>query len=158
MLIGYKPRPVAARAWSRIGGTALEVWGSELTLADANAARKRAGIVVDAVVGDLQVMRPTVYEDAAAALGAVSDAQPIDAGRVANEVAREPVGPIRPIGAKGIKIAQVQTASHVIGPAGVTCHPSKQCGAGRECAWLSAVAPGNRPVEVKPLGQYGDQI
>ena len=52
---------------------------------------KRAGIAVDPVVGDLQVMRPAVHEDAAAALRAVGDAQAIDARRVALEVARERV-------------------------------------------------------------------
>ena len=41
----------------------------ELTLADADAARERAGIVVDPVVADLQVMRPAVGEYAATALG-----------------------------------------------------------------------------------------
>ena len=61
----------------------------ELTLANADAARERARIVVDPVVGDLQVMRPAVHEDAAAALGAVGDGQTIDARRVAIEVARD---------------------------------------------------------------------
>jgi hypothetical protein len=44
----------------------------QLTLADADAARERAGIVVDPVVGDLQVMRPAVGEYAATALTLVA--------------------------------------------------------------------------------------
>jgi len=40
-----------------------EVGGSKFTLANVDAARKRSGIVVDPVVSDLYVMRPTVQED-----------------------------------------------------------------------------------------------
>ena len=57
------------------------------TLADVDAARQRADVVVHAVVGDLQIMAPGVYEDAAAALRAVSNGQPVNARRIALEVA-----------------------------------------------------------------------
>ncbi len=65
--------------------------GGKFTLADVDAARQRSGVVVDPVVGDLQVMPPAVDEDAAAALGAVGDAQAVNARRVALEVAGEPI-------------------------------------------------------------------
>ena len=51
-------------------------------------------VVVDPVVGDFQVVCPAVDEDAAAALGAVGDAQAVDARRVAVEVARERIGAV----------------------------------------------------------------
>ena len=41
-------------------------------------------VVVDTVVGDLDVVSPAVHEDAAAALGTVGDAQAVDARRVAH--------------------------------------------------------------------------
>ena len=66
-----------------------QVGGREFTLAYVDAAGKRSSVAVDPVVGDLQVMTPAVDEDAAAALGAVGDAQAVDAGRDCTEVARE---------------------------------------------------------------------
>src|SRR6266481_4942699 len=82
-----------ARTGGRVGGAALEVGRWEFTLTQVNAARKRAGIVVDPVVGNLQVMAPAVHKDAAAALRAVGDAQAIDARRIALEVAGEWIRP-----------------------------------------------------------------
>ena len=60
-------------------------------LADRDAAGQRSLVVVNAVVGDLQVVGPAVHEDAAAALRAVGDGHAVDARRVALEVARERV-------------------------------------------------------------------
>ena len=77
------PVPCCRSRERAIDAAPMEVRRSKFALADADAARERSGIVVDAVVGDLQVMRPAVHEDAAAALGAVGDAQPVDARRVA---------------------------------------------------------------------------
>src|ERR1700756_1870198 len=71
----------------RIGGAAQQVCAWEFTLANVDAAPKRAGVVVDAVVGDLNVVSPTVHEDGAAALRAVGDGQAVDPGRIAPEVA-----------------------------------------------------------------------
>ena len=79
MLIVCESRPVAARAGRCVGDVPLDVRRCKLALAHADAARERTGIVEDPVVGDLQVMRPAVHKDAAAALGAVGDAQPVDA-------------------------------------------------------------------------------
>ena len=78
---------------SRIGraGGSTQIRRREFALADVDAAGERSGVVVYAVVGDLQVMTPGVDEDAAAALGTVADAQTVDAGRIAQEVARERV-------------------------------------------------------------------
>jgi hypothetical protein len=45
----------------------------ELALADVDTARERTGVVVYAVVGNLQVVRPAVDEEATTALRAVSD-------------------------------------------------------------------------------------
>ncbi len=61
----------------------------ELALTDVDATRERPGVVRDAVVGDLEVMPPAVHEDAATALRAVGNGQPVDAGRIAVEVARK---------------------------------------------------------------------
>ncbi len=58
-------------------------------LADGDAAGQCSLVVVDAVVGDLEVVAPAVDQDAAAALGTVGDGQAVDARRVAPEVARE---------------------------------------------------------------------
>ncbi len=85
-------RQLLALAGARSGiGCAAARRGTrrEFALADVDAARERSGVVVDAVVGDLQVVAPGVDEDAAAALRAVGDAQAVDARRVALEVARE---------------------------------------------------------------------
>ena len=92
VLVGYKARPIAARAGSRVRGTPLDNGNRKFTLADGNAASKGAGIVVNPVVADLDKVRPAVDEDAAAALGAVGDRQPINAGGVAHKVARIRVG------------------------------------------------------------------
>ena len=64
----------------------------ELTLAEGDSARERAGIVVDPVVGDLQVVVPAVDEDAAAALGAVPDGEAVNRRRIALKVAGIGVG------------------------------------------------------------------
>src|ERR1039458_3831123 len=97
MLIGDESRPVAARAGRPVVSTVLEVRRTKFALADADAARERTGIVVDPVVGDLQEMRRAAQDGAAPALGAVGDPQPIDARRVADVVAREPVCPTRTV-------------------------------------------------------------
>ena len=78
MLIVRESRAVAAGARGRIGGTSLNNWGREFALAVADTTRKRSSVVVDTVVGDLQVMRPTMDEDTASTLGAVGDRQPIN--------------------------------------------------------------------------------
>jgi len=57
---------------------------------------------MDPVIGDLDVMAPTVYVDAAAPLRTTADAQPIDAGWVAIEVARE-----RILGGRSVRPATV---------------------------------------------------
>ena len=81
-----------AGARIRVGRGPRQIPVGRFTLADVDAARQRADIVVHPVVGDFQVMRPGVREDTAAALGAVGDGQTIDARRVALEVARVRVG------------------------------------------------------------------
>src|SRR5204862_1472755 len=58
----------------------------ELTLADADAAGESSAVVEDTVIGDFQIVRPAVHEDAAPALGAVLHAQAIDARGVAEEI------------------------------------------------------------------------
>ena len=58
-------------------------------MTDVDAARERTCIVLDTVVGDLNVVAPPVYEDAATTLRAVGDGQAIDTRRVAPEVAGE---------------------------------------------------------------------
>ena len=55
---------------------------------DRHAAGHRARVVVYAVVGNLQVVRVAVHEDATAALRTVADAQAVDARRIAIEVGR----------------------------------------------------------------------
>ncbi len=57
-------------------------------LADGDTTRQRAGVGVNAVVGDFNGMVPAVDEDTAAALGTIRDAQTVNARRVAEEVAR----------------------------------------------------------------------
>src|SRR5438309_3001613 len=121
-----------AGARSRVGRAALDVAGRKFALAYVYTARQRAGIVVDAVVGDLQVMAPAMYEDTAAALRAVGDAQPVDARRIAPEAARVRIG-ARPAGGG-----------------------RQQCGPGREARQQRRVVL-IRAVEVHALGQnrYG---
>src|ERR1017187_5507185 len=127
MLIGYESRPIAAGAGRPVVGTTLEVRRTKFALADADAAGERTGIVEDPVVGDLQEMRPAVDEDAAAALGAVGDAQPIDAGRVANVIARVRVGRIGAAGmAQGIGIAHLESAGRTGGRAWIAYDASQQ--------------------------------
>src|SRR5205823_5573532 len=74
----------------RVGG-ATQVWLREFALADVDAAGERSGVVVYAVVGDLQIVTPGVDEDTAATLRAVADSQAVNAGRIAPEVAGERV-------------------------------------------------------------------
>ena len=64
----------------------VQVPHPELPLADGDAARERAGIAVDPVVGDLQVVVPGVHEDATTTLRAVGQREAVDARRVAQEV------------------------------------------------------------------------
>ena len=71
------------------GAAQVRRW--EFTLAHVDAARESSGVVVDAIVGDLEIMTPGVDEDAATALGTVTDTQSINARWVAQEVARERV-------------------------------------------------------------------
>src|SRR5256885_1773927 len=82
-----------AGAWGRVCCSTLEVRGRKLTLADADAARQSSRIVGDPVVGNLNVLTPTVHEDAAASVGAVGDPKAIDARRIAPEAARERIRP-----------------------------------------------------------------
>src|SRR5579864_7297326 len=72
-----------------ISSAPLDVRGWKFTLAHVDAARERTRIVLDTVVGDLDVVTPPVYEDAATTLRAVGDGQAIDTRRVAPEVAGE---------------------------------------------------------------------
>ncbi len=58
-------------------------------LADRDAARQCSLVVVNAIVGDFQVVGPSVYVDAAASLGTVGNRQAVNARRVALEAARE---------------------------------------------------------------------
>src|ERR1700758_3229571 len=120
-------RAVLAGTRSRVCGAPLEVGASKFALTKVDAARKRSGVVVDAVVGNLQVMRPPMHEDAAAALRAVGDSQAVDARWVARVVARERVGRIAAAGvAVRIGIAQQED----IRTSGV--NPGEKRGAGRE--------------------------
>src|SRR5690349_11447691 len=57
-------------------------------LADGDATRQRSLIVVNAVIGNLEVVSPSMDENAAAALGAVDETQSVDARRIAVVVAR----------------------------------------------------------------------
>src|SRR5205807_10032654 len=86
--------PGLARTRNRDGAPSLSVRGREFTLTDVDPARHRSGVVRDPVVGDLQVMPPTVHEDAAAALRAVLDGQRIDALWIGVEVTRELIRPL----------------------------------------------------------------
>ena len=52
-------------------------------LTDSDAAGERSLVAVDTVIGNLQVVTPRVDEDSAAALGAVDQAQSVDAEQVA---------------------------------------------------------------------------
>src|SRR5580704_14718530 len=83
-----------ARARSRSRRVALEVTVAEFALADLDAPGQRSIVIANAVVGNFDVMTPAVDEDAAAALGTIGDNQPIDARRVAVEVAGEWIGHI----------------------------------------------------------------
>src|ERR1700730_1989518 len=60
-----------------------------LPLADIDAARECACVAVDTVIGNLQIVRPAVCEDTAAALRAVGDGDPVDSRWIAPEVAWE---------------------------------------------------------------------
>ena len=81
---------VAGLAGGRVlqRGAASELDISVFASADRHAARHRALVVAHAIVRDLQVVRVGMYEDAAAALRAVADAQAIDARWIAIEVRR----------------------------------------------------------------------
>src|SRR5579864_1997494 len=154
MLVGYQSRPIAARAWSCVGGAALDVRGSKFALADADAARERARIVVDAVVGDLQEVGPAVHKDAAATLRTVGDSQPIDARGVADVVAREWVG--RTGGTRvteRVGIAYKESTRSARSRARISYDSSQQRGAGRERASFAAVVPRTRAVEIQTLAQ-----
>ena len=70
-----------------------------LGLADDDTAAECAAIVEDAVVGDFQIMAPTVYEDATAPLGTIGNAQTIDPRWVAQEVGDVELG-------RGVAVAQ----------------------------------------------------
>src|SRR3974390_802745 len=146
MLIGYVSRAVAARARSSVGGTPHNIRGRKFALADADAARERSGVVVDPVVGDLQVMRPAVGEYPAAALRAVDYGQPINAGGVAHEVAGEPVGSTGAIGAERVGIAQQESRR-------IRTHSRKQGRTRRKRPALGAVGPGDLSVEIYSLRQ-----
>ena len=61
------------------------------SLANRDAAPQSALVVGDAVVGDFQVVRPAVDEDAATALGAIGHRQAINARGVAVEAAWVPI-------------------------------------------------------------------
>src|SRR5207302_11194421 len=64
------------------------VAGREFALAYVDAARKRSSIAGDPVVRDLQVMTPSVDEDAAALITILDDYS-FDAARVAPQAARQ---------------------------------------------------------------------
>jgi len=51
-------------------------------LADRDATRQCSLVVVDAVIGDLEVMGPGVHHDATATLGAVDNRQAVDPRRL----------------------------------------------------------------------------
>ena len=76
----------AGDATVRIFNLAGEGRGLEVGHADADTAVECAGVAVDAVVGDLQAMRPAVHVDAAARVAA-GDADGVDTRRSAGEVA-----------------------------------------------------------------------
>ena len=130
---------------------ALNVLRSKLALAQVDAARERSGVAVDPVVGDLQVMAPAVDEDAAAALGAVGDTQPVDAGRVAHEVAGERVG-CHGAASVAERIAVASATAGAIGT--VDIHwPGEQSRAGWERTFDART---HRSCEVSSLRQHGD--
>src|ERR1035438_7410444 len=164
MLIGYESRPIAAGAGRPVVGTTLEVRRTKFALADADAAGERTGIIVDPVVGDLQEMRPAVDEDAAAALGAVGDTQPIDARRVANVIAgvRVGIGDNPPAVIEGmaqiVVIARQESASctctRTRGRARIADHATQQRGADREIGLRGVKRI--RSMEIYALRQDGD--
>src|ERR1017187_2151514 len=154
MLIGYESRPIAAGAGRPVVGTTLEVRRTKFALADADAAGERTGIVVDPVVGDLQEMRPAVDEDAAAALGAVGDTQPIDARRVAHVIAREPVDATGSVFAQGVVITHPESAGCTRGRAWIAYHATQQRGADREIGLRGVKRIGS--MEIHALRQDGD--
>ncbi len=87
-------------------GTSLDVAIRMFALADGDTAGQSSLVVVDAVVGDFQVVRPSVDEDTAAALRAVGDRQTINPRRVALEAARE-----RIVGRRRVGSAIVDTSA-----------------------------------------------
>src|SRR4029077_2357509 len=87
LLAGRESRDVLAGLRIRVGSTDREGAG-EFALTDVDAARERAGIVRDPVVGDLEEMAPAVHEQATAALRSILDRQSVDAGGIAVEVTR----------------------------------------------------------------------
>src|SRR4029077_20684038 len=99
-----------------------------------------------------QVMRPAVNEDAAATLGAVCDAQPVDARGVAHVVAWERIGLIR----------ATDMAERIVVVRGVAIRKGhrarEQGGSGRESAQFatSSATRVQRRGEVDSLTQYGD--
>ena len=115
----------------------------EFTLADADSARERTGVVVDPVVGDLQVMVPAVDEDAAAALGAVPDREAVNRGRIALVVAGIGVG-----NEFSRCSSDVRVAIGILGSSGAPSSSSdcwnilEEQGVCRERACLGAVSPG----------------
>src|SRR6266481_8146410 len=83
-------RDVAGLAGTRSWiDSSLEVAIRMFALADRDAPRQCSLVVVDAIVGDFQVVGPCVYVDAAASLGTVGHRQAVNARRVALETARE---------------------------------------------------------------------
>src|SRR5581483_8605408 len=67
-------------------GISYELQIHVFTLTDSDAARQSPGIVVNPVVGDLDIVSPAVDEDAATTLGTVADAQSVNTRRVAGKV------------------------------------------------------------------------
>src|SRR5207302_6803759 len=68
----------------------------QIRLADADTAGEGSGISIDPVIGDGQVVSPTVDVDPATSVAA-SDADSVDAGWRAEEITREPaVVPVIP--------------------------------------------------------------
>src|SRR5262249_33250348 len=129
----------------RIG---LQVSTRELALTNVDAARERTRIVLDAVVGDLDVVTPAMYEDGTTTLRAVGDRQTIDARRVAHEVAGERIP----------GVAAVIARSRVEGSVRVEMSRNvleQRSGRG-EATRLRTVRPGVGPVEVEALGQHRD--
>src|SRR5205807_183526 len=94
---GYR-RGERDRGWGRISGagggyrdrgdTLIEARRRRLGIADGDPTGNGSAIVVDAVVGDLQVVAEAVDENAATALRAVGEAHAVDTRRVAEEVGR----------------------------------------------------------------------